>query len=85
MRTFAAARKHFLMKRLRNVAVEMALHVLAYNLTRVMNIVSKPGLIAAIRLAGRTSRVSIRSRSDREGVNRRIDWPGQIVRSERTP
>jgi transposase len=29
----------------------MALHVLAYNLTRVMNIVGKPGLIAAIRAA----------------------------------
>jgi hypothetical protein len=27
----------------------MAQHVLAYNLTRVMNIVGKPGLIAAIR------------------------------------
>lgn len=39
---------HFLMKRLRNVAPEMALHVLAYNLTRVMNIVGKPTLIAAI-------------------------------------
>ena len=40
---------HFLMKRLRHVAAEMALHVLAYNLTRVMNIVGKPNLIAAIR------------------------------------
>ncbi|MET4391485.1 hypothetical protein ABIB73_007276 [Bradyrhizobium sp. F1.4.3] len=40
---------HFLMKRLGNVAAEMALHVLAYNLTRAMNIVGKPGLIAAIR------------------------------------
>jgi hypothetical protein len=40
---------HFLMKRLRNVAAEMAVHVLAYNLTRVMNIVGKPSLIAAIR------------------------------------
>jgi len=27
----------------------MALHVLAYNLTRVMNIVGRPALIAAIR------------------------------------
>ena len=42
---------HFLMKRLRNVAAEMGLHVLAYNLTRVMNIVGKPSLIAAIRAA----------------------------------
>jgi transposase len=29
----------------------MALHVLAYNLTRVMNIVGKPSLIVAIRAA----------------------------------
>jgi hypothetical protein len=35
--------------RLWTVAAEMALHVLAYNLTRVMNIVGKPSLIAAIR------------------------------------
>ena len=33
---------HFLMKRLPHVAAEMALHVLAYNLTRVVNIVGKP-------------------------------------------
>ncbi len=30
---------HFLMKRLKNVRTEMALSVLAYNLTRVMNII----------------------------------------------
>jgi transposase len=42
---------HFLMKRLPNVAAEMALHVLAYNLTRVMNIVGRRGLIAALRAA----------------------------------
>ena len=30
---------HFLMKTLPRVASEMALHVLAYNLTRVMNII----------------------------------------------
>jgi transposase len=40
---------HFLMKRLPNVATEMALHVLAYNLTRVMNIVGVKPLLAAIR------------------------------------
>ena len=40
---------HFLMKRLPKVATEMALHVLAYNLTRVMNIVGVKPLIAAIR------------------------------------
>ena len=39
---------HFLMKRLPKVATEMALHVLAYNLTRVMNIVGVKPLIAAI-------------------------------------
>ena len=40
---------HFLMKRLPNVATEMALHVLAYNLTRVMNIVGVKPLLVAIR------------------------------------
>jgi transposase len=39
---------HFLTKRLPKVATEMALHVLAYNLTRVMNIMGAGALIAAI-------------------------------------
>jgi transposase len=39
---------HFLMKRLANVKTEMALSVLAYNLTRVMNIIGTKPLIAAI-------------------------------------
>ncbi len=40
---------HFLMKRLPKVATEMALHVLAYNLTRVMNIIGVQRLLAAMR------------------------------------
>jgi hypothetical protein len=40
---------HFLMKTLPRVASEMALCVLAYNLTRVMNIVGIKPLMAAIR------------------------------------
>jgi transposase len=40
---------HFLMKTLPRVASEMALHVLAYNLTRVMNILGTRPLLAAIR------------------------------------
>jgi transposase len=39
---------HFLMKRLPKVATEMALHVLAYNLTRVMNIIGITPLLVAI-------------------------------------
>jgi transposase len=39
---------HFLMKRLPKVATEMALHVLAYNLTRVMNIIGIKPPMAAI-------------------------------------
>jgi Transposase DDE domain len=39
---------HFLMKTLPKVATEMALHVLAYNLTRVMNIVGIKPLLVAI-------------------------------------
>jgi transposase len=40
---------HFLMKHLPKVATEMALHVLAYNLTRVMNIIGVQPLLAAIK------------------------------------
>jgi hypothetical protein len=40
---------HFLMKTLPRVATEMALHVLAYNLTRVMNIMGIQPLMAAMR------------------------------------
>jgi hypothetical protein len=40
---------HFLMKRLPNVRTEMALHVLSYNLKRVMNILSVDGLMKTIR------------------------------------
>ena len=41
---------HFSMsKTLPKVATEMALHVLAYNLTRVMNIVGIKPFLAAIR------------------------------------
>jgi len=40
---------HFLMKTLKNVSTEMALHVLAYNLTRVMNILGIGPLMAAMR------------------------------------
>ena len=40
---------HFLMKTLPRVASEMALHVLAYNLTRVMNIMGIRPLMAAMK------------------------------------
>jgi len=40
---------HFLMKTLPRVATEMALHVLAYNLTRVMNILGPRPLMTAMR------------------------------------
>jgi len=40
---------HFLMKTLPRVATEMALHVFAYNLTRVINILGARALIAAMK------------------------------------
>jgi transposase len=40
---------HFLMKRLPNVKTEISLHILAYNLKRVMQILGTGPLIAAIR------------------------------------
>jgi hypothetical protein len=39
---------HFLMKTLPKVATEMALHVLAYNLTRVLNIVGVKPIMAVV-------------------------------------
>ncbi|MEE8343949.1 MAG: IS1182 family transposase [Woeseiaceae bacterium] len=39
---------HFVMKRLPNVRAEMSLHVLAYNLRRVINILGVPKLIAEL-------------------------------------
>lgn len=39
---------YFQMKTLKNVGTEMALHVLAYNMKRVMTILGVDGLIAAI-------------------------------------
>ena len=41
---------HFLLKRLPKVSTEMALHVLAYNLTRVMNIMGVQPLLAVMRV-----------------------------------
>ena len=40
---------HFQMKTLKRVSTEMALHVLAYNLKRVMNILGIGPLMAAMR------------------------------------
>ncbi len=48
---------HFLMKRLPHVATEMALHVLAYNLTRVMHILGIAPLIQAIKSSSPSVRV----------------------------
>jgi hypothetical protein len=41
---------HFKMKTLKHVGPEMALHVLAYNMTRVMAILGVPGLVHAMRV-----------------------------------
>ena len=40
---------HFLMKTPHNVKTEMSLHILSYNLKRVMNIIGVPGLLQAMR------------------------------------
>ncbi len=41
---------HFLMKKMKHVGTEMSLHVLAYNLKRVMHILGIPGTMKAMRL-----------------------------------
>ena len=40
---------HFLMRRLKNVKTEMSLHVLSYNLRRVINLLGADELMVAIR------------------------------------
>jgi hypothetical protein len=40
---------HFLTKQLKNVSTEMSLHVLAYNMKRVMNIMGTEAMLEAIR------------------------------------
>jgi len=42
---------HFQMRTLKHVGTEMALHVLAYNLKRVMKILGMAPLIAAMKMA----------------------------------
>jgi len=42
---------HFKTKRLKNVSTEMSLHVLAYNMTRMINIMGVKPLIRAIEAA----------------------------------
>ena len=39
---------HFRMRTLKNVRTEMAFHVLAYNLKRMINLIGVQGLLAAI-------------------------------------
>jgi hypothetical protein len=39
---------HFLMRRFKNVSTEMSLHVLAYNLRRMLTILGPDKLIAAM-------------------------------------
>jgi hypothetical protein len=41
---------HFLTKRLTNVGTEMSLHVLAYNLRRVISILGFDGIMSALKL-----------------------------------
>jgi hypothetical protein len=56
-----------LMKRLPKVATEMALHVLAYNLTRVMNIIGIQPLDsgnASIAKTTKTARIATSASSD---------------------
>jgi hypothetical protein len=39
---------HFQMRKLKNVSTEMALHVLAYNIKRVINMIGARALLKAI-------------------------------------
>jgi hypothetical protein len=61
---------HFLMKTLKRVSTEMALHVLAYNLTRV--ILCQAGRVCPGRRVHRCSRERRRSHRDTSGLCRRL-------------
>ncbi len=43
---------HFLTRRMVNVGTEMSLHVLAYNLRRVLNILGFAGTMRAVKMVG---------------------------------
>ena len=49
---FWMGQTHFLMKTLPKVKTEMALHVLAYNMTRVINMLGMKQLLVAIKEFG---------------------------------
>jgi hypothetical protein len=68
---------HFKMKTLRNVATEMALHVLANNIKRVIAILGVPTLIEAIRASCLFSRRRCASQA------RPAPWGRRYMRSER--
>ena len=51
---------HFQTRTLKRVATEMALHVLAYNLKRVINIIGIGALIAAMQAAEARLRFNLR-------------------------
>jgi hypothetical protein len=70
---------NFLMKRLPKVATEMALHVLAYNLTRIVNIVGIQPLMTAI-VSG-TSRACQQPSEISTRVSERFDTAKTHVRS----
>jgi transposase len=67
---------HFLMKTLHNVKTEMSLHVLAYNMKRVMKILGVPGLLQVLREWGLFCRFwlvlacAARSNGSDRGLNR---------------
>jgi hypothetical protein len=56
---------HFLMKTLPRVASEVALHVLAYNMTRVMSIMGGRPLIAAMKGIASHTLACLKARQDR--------------------
>ena len=62
---------HFLTKTLARVRTEMSLHVLAYNLKRVMRILGIGGMLAALRAWGARAllRVQFRTASAVQPVN----------------
>ena len=71
---------HFLMKTLPKVTTEMALHVLAYNLTRVMNIMGVR-VAEAVKLTGVLAMSDDRTKADKAWEARK--WPVTVSSTQR--
>jgi hypothetical protein len=75
---------HFLMKTLPKVRTEMSLHVLAYNLKRMIQMFGVPRLIAAMRCANLKIRMYCGAATERWRLKNRFRRGAEIKATEPT-